>query len=39
MRFGKGETPVWSYVLVGLRMQLGETAHASAGTGGGGEKG
>lgn len=33
MRFGKGGTPVGSYVLVGLRMQLG--AHASAGTGGG----
>lgn len=37
MRFGKGGTPVGSYVLVGLRMQLG--AHASAGTGGGGLKG
>lgn len=30
MRFGKGETPVWSYVLVGLRMQLGETLHMQA---------
>lgn len=30
MRFGKGGTPVGSYVLVGLRMQLGETLHMQA---------
>lgn len=40
MRFGKGGTPVWSYVLVGLRMQLGETLHMQAREqGGGGRRG
>lgn len=39
MRFGKGGTPVGSYVLVGLRMQLGETLHMQAREQGGGLKG
>lgn len=39
MRFGKGGTPVGSYVLVGLRMQLGETLHMQAREQGGGFEG